>query len=145
MCDADQPAGALVQKNLFQMDADEGKFLNLARNIILNMVDNVVMKKIRYCKTEKAMLDVLSKICEGNDQIRESKMQTTMAKFDKLRMLPNETIDQLDGRFTVALNEIYELGKEFSDKKINYKILKSLTKKWDMKITVMKDCKDLPR
>lgn len=57
-------------------------------------------------------------------------------------MLPNETIVQLDGRFTSALNEIYVLGKEFTHKKIFHKILRALTKKWDIKAVVLKDSKD---
>lgn len=121
--DAAHPAGDMVLKCVIQMDAGERKLYNLdlvARNTILKIFDNVVLLKIHYCTTINAMWDILVEVCEGNDQIKESKLQTAMTKFENLRMLPSETIDQLDGRFTAALDEIFVLGKEFTDKEINY-------------------------
>lgn len=69
-------------KTATQMDAEERKLYNLdqvAKNIILKTVDNVVMGKTRYCRTANAIWDILAEMCEEYEQIRESKLQTALA------------------------------------------------------------------
>ncbi|KAL8480876.1 hypothetical protein ACS0TY_027412 [Phlomoides rotata] len=58
-------------------------------------------------------------------------------------MLSNENIDQFDNRFTAIINEINDLGKEYTNKEVALKILRALPKKWRTKATIIKDTKDL--
>ncbi|KAL8502784.1 hypothetical protein ACS0TY_021775 [Phlomoides rotata] len=58
-------------------------------------------------------------------------------------MSSNETIDQFDNRCTAIINEINDLGKEYTNKEIVLKILRALPKKWRTKRTIIKDTKDL--
>ncbi|KAL8459648.1 hypothetical protein ACS0TY_036947 [Phlomoides rotata] len=61
-------------------------------------------------------------------------------------MLPNETIDQFDTRFTAIINDINDLGKEYTKKNVALRILRALSKKrWRTKATVIKDTKDLSK
>ncbi|KAL8482898.1 hypothetical protein ACS0TY_025802 [Phlomoides rotata] len=61
-------------------------------------------------------------------------------------MLPNESIDQFNTRFTVIINEIYDIGKEYTKKDVALRILRALPKKrWRTKVTIIKDNKYLTK
>ncbi|KAL8542807.1 hypothetical protein ACS0TY_003623 [Phlomoides rotata] len=47
-------------------------------------------------------------------------------------MLIEETIDELDLRFTVIMNEINTLAKEYTKREMALKIIKALPEKWDV-------------
>ncbi|KAL8519604.1 hypothetical protein ACS0TY_010513 [Phlomoides rotata] len=58
-------------------------------------------------------------------------------------MLPNETIDELDSRFTIIMNEINTLGKEYPKKEIDLQIIRALPEKWDVFTVMFHNTKDL--
>ncbi|KAL8480301.1 hypothetical protein ACS0TY_027010 [Phlomoides rotata] len=67
-------------------------------------------------------------------------------KFDTLKMLPNETIDQLDPRFTTIINAINDLDKKYTKKEIVLGILRALPiKRWKTKVTIIKNTKDISK
>ncbi|CAL9086983.1 unnamed protein product [Musa textilis] len=58
-------------------------------------------------------------------------------------MTPSETIDDMCTRFTDVVNGLKSLGKYFSNFELTNKILRSLPKRWDPKITTIHETKDL--
>lgn len=84
VADQDHHVGAMILKSTTQMDVEERNVFNLdqvAINIILKIVNNVHLGKIRYCRPIKAVWDILDEMCEGNDQIKESKLQRVNGKL----------------------------------------------------------------
>jgi len=58
-------------------------------------------------------------------------------------MKNGETILELQTRFTHIVNHLLGLEKTFEDDEINIKILHCLTRTWELKITSIKESKDL--
>ena len=58
-------------------------------------------------------------------------------------MKPGETIDDMYTRFTDVVNGLKGLGKSFLDFKLVNKILRSIPKSWDPKVTAIQETKDL--
>ena len=58
-------------------------------------------------------------------------------------MKPSETIGDMFSHFTDVVNGLKGLGKSFSDFELVNKILRSLPKSWDPKVTAIQEAKDL--
>ncbi|XP_074292576.1 uncharacterized protein LOC141619454 [Silene latifolia] len=58
-------------------------------------------------------------------------------------MEQNETLDSMSTRFSSIINELKNLGKTFDSEEIARKILRSLSKRWRPKVTIMEECRDL--
>ena len=58
-------------------------------------------------------------------------------------MEPSETIGDMYTRFTDVVNSLRALGKCFLDFELVNKILRSLSKKWDSKVTAIQEAKNL--
>ncbi|MDQ9782465.1 hypothetical protein, partial [Serratia marcescens] len=59
-------------------------------------------------------------------------------KYEQIKLLPGETINEFDQRFTSVLNELINLGKTFDNREIAMKVVRSLPKEWDTKTMVMR-------
>ena len=55
----------------------------------------------------------------------------------------SETIGDIYTRFMDVINGLKGLGKSFSDFELINKILRSLPKSWDPKVTAIQEAKDL--
>ncbi|KAL8473337.1 hypothetical protein ACS0TY_030241 [Phlomoides rotata] len=84
-------------------------------------------------------------MCEGTDQIKENKLMIAVQKFENFKMKPGETLEKFDSRFIEILNEMESLGKDYSQREKNLKILRALPNEWDMKVVVMRESNDLSK
>ncbi|KAL8507224.1 hypothetical protein ACS0TY_017949 [Phlomoides rotata] len=82
-------------------------------------------------------------MCQGTNKIKENKLLIAFQKFKSFEMLPNETIDELDSRFTTIMNEINTLGKEYPRREIALKIIRALLEKWNVFTVMFQNTKDL--
>ena len=74
---------------------------------------------------------------EGISRVEDSKVNTLLHDFELFRMQPSKTIGNMYTRFTDVVNSLRALGKCFSDFELVNKILRSLSKKWDSKVTAI--------
>ena len=58
-------------------------------------------------------------------------------------MKPSESIGDMYTRFTDVINGLKALGKDFSNCELVSKILRSLPKSWDPKVTTIQEAKDI--
>ncbi|MGR6722292.1 hypothetical protein, partial [Aeromonas veronii] len=63
-------------------------------------LDNAMLGKVKNCKSAKAIWDTITEHCDGSEQVKDNKLTLTLQKFDAFKMLPGETLDQFDTRFT---------------------------------------------
>ncbi|MDQ9475020.1 hypothetical protein RF074_05345, partial [Serratia marcescens] len=77
--------------------------------------------------------DKIIQLNEGNEQTRENKLLVASQKFDHIKMLPGEKIAMFDKRFTAIVNELSNLGKNFENRELALKVMRSLPRKWDIK------------
>ena len=80
---------------------------------------------------------------EGTSRVKESKINLMLHSFELFRMKPSETIGDMFTRFTDVVKSLKGLGKSFSDFELVNKILRSLSKSWDPKVTAIQEAKDL--
>ena len=95
------------------------------------------------CETTFDIWHTLEVTHEGTSRVKESKINLLVHSYELFRMKPSETIGDMYTRFTDVVNGLKGLGKGFSDFELVNKILRSLPKSWDPKITTIQEAKDL--
>ncbi|XP_019154325.1 PREDICTED: uncharacterized protein LOC109150803 [Ipomoea nil] len=99
--------------------------------------------EVRKCKNAMEIWNVLMNLGEGDEQEKDNKLTVAMKKFEDFKMLPNETIMDMELRFTRLMGDLSYLGKELTEKEKNLKILRGLPKSWEMKVIAMRDNRDM--
>ncbi|XP_019173495.1 PREDICTED: uncharacterized protein LOC109169051 [Ipomoea nil] len=116
---------------------------NVARNILYNSLDDSLFPRVRKCENAMEIWNVLMNLGEGDEQENDNKLTVAMKKFEDFKMLPNETIMDMELRFTRLMGDFTDLGKELTEKEKNLKILRGLPKSWEMKVIAMRDNRDM--
>jgi hypothetical protein len=63
-----------------------------SNNAIQNGVDESIFRKIIHLESAKEMWDKLKNICEGDEKVKEAKLQIFREKFEQLKMNEDENI-----------------------------------------------------
>ncbi|WVZ25981.1 hypothetical protein V8G54_004525 [Vigna mungo] len=114
-----------------------------ARNIIVSALTVDKFLRISQCKSAKEMWDVLEVTHEGTDEVKRARKNSLIQEYELFRMKAGENIYDVQKRFTHIVNPLMALGKVFDKEEINIKILKSLNKNWQPKVTTIFESKDL--
>jgi hypothetical protein len=85
----------------------------------------------------------LEVVYEGDDKVKEAKLQTYRTQFENLKMKEEENIVEYFHRVDEVVNAIRAAGEEITDKPIVKKILRSLPMRYDAKISTIEDRSDL--
>jgi hypothetical protein len=72
-----------------------------------------------------------------------SKLQILTTKFENLKMDEDETILEFNARLHDIANTSFYLGEKMSEEKLARKILISLPKRFNMKVTSIEEYQDL--
>ena len=64
-------------------------------------------------------------------------------QYEMFKMLEHKNIDDMTIRFMYIINQLKALGKRYSNVEMVRKILRSLSKAWRPKVTVIQEAKDL--
>ncbi|KAA0062576.1 gag-pol polyprotein [Cucumis melo var. makuwa] len=114
-----------------------------ALNMIFNGVDLNVFKLINSCSTAKETWKTLEVAYEGTSKVKISRLQLITSKFESLRMTEDESVSDYNKRVLEITNEPLLLGEKIPDSKIVRKVLQSLPRKFDMKVTVIEEAHDI--
>jgi hypothetical protein len=112
-------------------------------NGILGGLTNSICVKVMHYKLAKEIWDKLEVLYEGDENIKEAKLQTYRAQFENLKMKEEENIVEYSHRVDEVVNSIRETREELEDKPIVKKILRSLPMRYDAKISSIEDRSDL--
>ena len=99
--------------------------------------------RISNCKTAKEIWDTLETTHEGTEEVKRSRLNTLSQEYEMFRMQPGEKILDMQKRFSHLINHLAALGKTLSNNEINLKILRSLTREWQPKVTAISEKKSL--
>src|ERR1044072_5227009 len=116
---------------------------NKALNVIFNGVDKNMFRLIYTCTEAKDAWEILKMTHEGTPRVRMSRLQLLTTKFENLRMIEYESIFDFHMRVCDLANKSFALGEQISEEKLVRKILRSLPKKFDMKVTVIEEAHDI--
>lgn len=85
----------------------------------------------------------LRNINEGDDKIKEAKLQTFRAQFEGLKMNDEEYIATYMLHVNKIINSIRGIGEEMKDYLIINKVIRSLPLKFNSNVSTIEEAKDL--
>jgi hypothetical protein len=118
-------------------------FNDKGMNSILNGFAEAESVKVMHLQTAKEMWDKLISSYEGNEKVKDAKLQTFRLKFEQLKMNEDETDGKYFLRFEELVNAMKGLGEKFEESLLVQKILISLLDKFYPKVTAIEEINDL--
>ncbi|XP_057993113.1 uncharacterized protein LOC110636475 [Hevea brasiliensis] len=116
-----------------------------ALNILHCALDATEYNHISGCTSAKEVWDKLEVTYEETNQVKESKANRLVREYELFKMKPGETISEMSSRFTDLVNVLKALEKEFTEEELVKKVLRSLPKSWETKVTMIFDTKDFSK
>ena len=112
-------------------------------NAIINGVYKNVFRLINTCTVAKEAWDILKTAHEGTSRVCMSRLQMLTTQFENLRMNEDESISEFHICVRDLENSSFTLGEKMSEEKLARKILRSLPKKFAMKVTAIEEAQDI--
>ncbi|XP_059065205.1 spindle pole body component 110-like [Cryptomeria japonica] len=113
------------------------------KHVILCGLSKEVFVKIRHCGSSKEVWDKLNNIYYGNDKVKQANILTLREKFEGMKMTNEEKVADYFLRVDETVNAIRGLGETIDDKDVIEKVMRSLPTKYDSKLSVIEELKDL--
>ncbi|XP_058785608.1 uncharacterized protein LOC131660382 [Vicia villosa] len=101
--------------------------------------------RVSACTTAKKIWDTLVETHEGTAEVKRSRLNTLSQEYELFRMQPGESILELQKRFVHLINNLSALGNKVSTEEQNIKVLRSLTREWQPKVTAISEKENLSR
>src|ERR1044072_8497901 len=114
-----------------------------ASNVIFNGVDKNMFRLISTCTEAKNAWEILKMANEGTSRVRMSRLHLLTTQFENLRMKEDESIFDFHMRVRDLSYSSFSLGEQMSEEKLVRKILRSLPKKFAMKVTTIEEAQDI--
>jgi hypothetical protein len=124
-------------------DKLEFSFNAKGMNAILNGLAEDEFVKVMHLQTTKEMWDKLISSYEGNEKVKDAKLQTYRLKFEQLKMNEDETISNYFLRVEELVNAMKGLGEKFEESLLVQKILRSLLDKFNPKVSAIEELNNL--
>ncbi len=114
-----------------------------ALNALYNGVDKNMFRLIKRCTEAKEAWEILITTQEGTSKVKNSRLQMLTTKFENLRMKEDETVHDFHMTILDYANTFDSLGEKLLEERMVRKMLRSLPKKFDMKVTAIEEFRDL--
>jgi hypothetical protein len=112
-------------------------------NALFNGVDKNMFRLIKRCKVAKEAWEILITTQEGTSKVKNSRLQMLTTKFEELKMKEDESVHEFHMTILDYANTFDALGEKLSEEKMVRKMLRSLPKKFDMKVTCIEEFREL--
>jgi SPX domain protein involved in polyphosphate accumulation len=124
-------------------DKMEFSFNEKSINPILSGLAEVEFVKVMHCDLGKFMWYKLISSYEGNEKVKDVKLQTHRLKFEQLKMDEDETISKYFLRIEELVNTMKHLGETIDESFLVQKILRSLHDRFNSKVSAIEEITDL--
>lgn len=105
------------------LDGDKN---DMATALLFQSIPEALILQIGRLDTAKKVWDAIKARHMGAERVREARLQTLMAEFDRLKMKTTETIDDFGGKLSEISSKAAALGEIIEESKLVKKFLKSL-------------------
>jgi hypothetical protein len=112
-------------------------------NVILSGLAEAEFVKVMHLDSAKEMWDKLISSYEGNEKVKDAKLQTYRLKFEQLKMNEDETISKYFLRVEYLVNVMKGLGDKIEDAFLVQNILISLPNRFNPKVYAIEELNDL--
>jgi beta-galactosidase/beta-glucuronidase len=92
-----------------------------ALNDLFNGVDKNMFRLIKQCIVAKDAWEILKTAHEGTTKVKNAKLQLLTTKFENLKMLEDESIQDYHLNILDIANSFESLGEKVSDEKLGGK------------------------
>jgi hypothetical protein len=124
-------------------DKLEFSFNTKAMNAILSGLAEEEFVKVMHLGIAKEMWDKLISSYEGNEKVKDAKIQTYKIQFEQLKMKEDETIGKYFLRVEEMVNAMKSLGEKIEECSLVQKILRSLPDRFNPKVSAIEELNDL--
>ena len=102
---------------------------NFAIALIFQSIPEALILQVGELYTAKKVWDAIKARHLGADRVREARLQTLMAEFDRLKMKETKSIDDFVGKLSEISSKSAALGVTLEEPKLVKKFLSSLPRK----------------
>ncbi|XP_048615803.1 uncharacterized protein LOC106453556 [Brassica napus] len=102
---------------------------NMAIAFLFQSIPEALILQVGDIDTAKGVWDAIKTRHVGAERVKEARLQTLMAEFDRLKMKDGDTIDTFVGRLSEISSKSASLGEMIEEPKLVKKFLKSLPRK----------------
>ena len=99
--------------------------------------------RISSCTSAKQIWDTLQNAHEGTTQVRKFRIASLCSEYEAFKMKSEEFLQDMITRFTTVVNELISLGKVYTTEEQVDKVLRILPRSWEIKVTAIREAKDL--
>ncbi|GKA38204.1 zf-CCHC domain-containing protein [Tanacetum coccineum] len=111
--------------------------------VIYNALPRKEYERIFMCNTAKDIWKTLLITHQGNNQVKDNKIDLLVQQYEQFVISEDESIDSAFARFNTIITSIKALDEGYSSKKYVRKFLRALHPKWRAKVTTIEESKDL--
>ncbi|GJU16893.1 retrovirus-related pol polyprotein from transposon TNT 1-94 [Tanacetum coccineum] len=116
---------------------------NKAKMVIYNALPRKEYERIFMCNTAKGIRKTLLIIHQGNNQVKDNKIDLLVQQYEQFVISEDETIDNAFARFNTIITSLKDLDEGYSSKNYVRKFLRALHPKWRAKVMTIEESKDL--
>ncbi|GJV54489.1 retrovirus-related pol polyprotein from transposon TNT 1-94 [Tanacetum coccineum] len=116
---------------------------NEAKMVIYNALPRKEYERIFMCNTAKEIWKTFLITHQGNNQVKDNKIDLLVQQYEQFVISEDETIDNAFARFNTIITSLKALDEGYSSKNYVMKFLRAIHPKWRAKVTVIEESKDL--
>nr|GEV94171.1 UBN2 domain-containing protein [Tanacetum cinerariifolium] len=116
---------------------------NKAKMVLYNALPKKEYERVFMCKAAKDIWQSLLITHQGNNQVKDNKIDLLIQQYEQFTILEEGSIDSGFARFNTIIISLKALDEGFSSKNYVRKFLRALHPKWRAKVTEIKESKDL--
>ncbi|GKB13988.1 zf-CCHC domain-containing protein [Tanacetum coccineum] len=116
---------------------------NEAKMVIYNALPRKEYERIFMCNTAKEIWKTLLITHQGNNQVKDNKIDLLVQQYEQFVISEDESIDSAFARFNTIITSLKALDEGYSSKNYRRKFLRALHPKWRVKVTAIEESKDL--
>ncbi|GJW76869.1 hypothetical protein Tco_0138551 [Tanacetum coccineum] len=116
---------------------------NEAKMVIYNVLPRKEYERIFMCNTTKEIWKILLITHQGNNQVKDNKIDLLVQQYEQFVISESESIDSAFARFNTIITSLKALDEGYSSKNYVRKFLRALYPKWRIKVMEIEESKDL--
>ena len=125
--------------------AEKKKYETNAKAVstLLGSISQTEFMKVMHFKLAKEIWDKMVTSYEGDEQVKRAKLQTLRIQYETLKMYNDESVANYFLRVDEIVNCMNNLGEEIKEAIVVEKILRSLSPKFESKVSAIEEKENL--
>lgn len=110
-------------------ESDNGEKNDMATALLFQSIPEALILQVGELDTTKKVWDAIKSRHMGAERVREARLQTLTAEFERLKMKDSDTIDDYVGKLSEISSKSAALGENIEETKLVKKFLSSLPRR----------------